>query len=106
MHVHVVEIDLKSLHVPDARRLRPSALAKTTMEGLRTQLSTEGPASSVSSWLSSSLEFSTSTIKSLSSWGSSNDDDDNDAWREVATIPTLPRGTKTNLMKNSGKMEQ
>ena len=67
------------------------------MECVRRQEDTERPTSTASSWLSSSIEMSTSTIKYLSSWGinvgeasspqsgSNNDDDDDNAhsWRNV-----------------------
>lgn len=83
------------------------------MEGLRPQQSTEGSTSTVSSWLTSSLDLSTPTIKYLSGWGihvgedppsaqsGNNDDDDTISWRNVSTIPTTLSRTKTNLGKNS-----
>lgn len=74
----------------------------TTIEGLRSQPGIEGPISSVSSWLSSSLEYSTSTIKYLSGWGPSASEelpstasvnDDDISWRNVTTVPTTPKGS-------------
>ena len=83
------------------------------MDGLRPQQSTEGPTSTVSSWLISSLDLSTSTIKYLSGWGihvgedppstqtGNNSDDDTVSWRNVSTIPSTPSRTKTTLGQNS-----
>ena len=75
----------------------------TTMEGLRPQSGIEESISSVSSWLSSSLEYSTSTIKSVSGWGPScsseelpstaSVNDDDNSWRNVTTVPTTTRGS-------------
>ena len=86
--------------------------SKPRMESLRPQQSTEGPTSTVSSWLTSSLDLSTSTIKYLGGWGihvgedppsaqSCNNDDDTVSWRNVSTTPTTPSRTKTNLGQNS-----
>ena len=82
------------------------------MDGLRPQQSTEGPTSTVSSWLISSLDLSNSTIKYLSGWGihvgedppsaqTGNSDDDTVSWRNVSTIPSTPSRTKTTLGQNS-----
>lgn len=82
--------------------------SKPRMEGLRPQQNTEGPTSTVSSWLTSSLDLSTSTIKYLSGWGedppsaqSGNNDDDTVSWRNVSTLPTTLSRAKTNLGRNS-----